>query len=157
MRPLYEVISRTPGTRGGRAVFAGTKVPVGKLMDHLDRGGTIAEFVERFPQVTADQARAACALGLEALIPTVPLEPIPVQASLLPRINGGGAIINAEELRAGQVVGRKVRCPACRNLVFRSWPEGWDSHAAKKCRGLKGRDEATRKAEFKRRFEPLFR
>ena len=62
-----------------------------------------------------------------------------------------------EALTQGKVVGRRVRCPACRTLVFKSWPEGWDSHAAKRCRGLKGRDEGARKAEFKRRYEPLFR
>ena len=157
MKPLYQVISRTPGVRSGAAVFAGTRVPVAKLLDHLDRGGTIADFVDRFPQVSPELARAACALAIEALLPTVPLEPAPVQASLLPRTNAAGVIINAEDLRAGQVAGRRVRCPACRTLVFRAWPEGWDSHAARKCRGLKGRDADGRKAEFKRRYQPLFR
>lgn len=157
MRPLYEVITRTTGIRGGLAVFSGTRIPVARLIEHLDRGGSVAEFVRRHPQLAADQARAACALALEAFVETIPIEPAGEQASLLPRTNKAGVIVNAEELRAGQVVGRRVRCPACRTLVFRSWPEGWDSHAATKCRGLQGRERANRKAEFKRRYEPLFR
>ncbi len=157
MKPLHQVMVRTPSVRRGVPVFAGTRLPVSKLIDHLDRGGTVADFLERYPQVSREIANAACALGLEALIVTVPLEPVVEQASLLPRVNGAGVIINAEELGSGQVVGRRVRCPACRGLTFKSWPEGWDSHVAKRCRGLKGRDEAARKVEFKRRYEHLFR
>ena len=157
MKALHQVMTRTAGIRGGIPVFTGTRLPVTKLIDHLDRGGTIAEFVQRFPQVSPDLLGAACALGLEALLGSVPLEPAVEQASLLPRTNSAGVVINAEELGSGQVVGRRVRCPACRSLVFKSWPEGWDSHVAKRCRGLRGRDEAGRKAEFKRRYADLFR
>lgn len=157
MRPLYQVVTRAPGIRRGAAVLAGTRVPVKALIDHLDRGGTIAEFADRYPGVPPDQVLAACALGLEALVATVPLESVAEQGSLLPRINANGAVTNALELSAGQVVGRRVLCPACRTLVFRSWPEGWDSHAAQRCRGLRGKDAPARKAEFKRRFEHLFR
>jgi uncharacterized protein (DUF433 family) len=157
VKALHQVVTRTPGIRRGTPVFAGTRLPAIKLLEHLDRGGTITEFLTRYPQVSREVANAACALGLELLLPTVPLEPTTEQASLLPRTNSAGAIINADELGAGQVVGRRVRCPACRALVFKSWPEGWDSHAARRCRGLRGRDEDARKAEFKRRFEQLFR
>ena len=157
MRALYQIVTRSPDVRRGAAVFAGTRVPVKSLIDHLDRGGTLEEFAARYPQVSKDTILAAMTLGLEALIPTVPLEPALTQGSLLPRLDPGGVIINPEELVAKQVVGRRVRCPACRALTFKSWPEGWDGHAAKRCRGLKGRDEASRKAEFKRRYEPLFR
>jgi hypothetical protein len=139
------------------AVFAGTRLPVSKLIDHLDRGGTIADFLARYPQISREVANAACALGLESLLATVPLEQAVEQASLLPRTNGAGVILNPEELGAGQVVGRRVRCPACRSLTFKAWPAGWDSHVAKRCRGLRGRDESARKAEFKRRYEHLFR
>ncbi|MBL8988955.1 MAG: DUF433 domain-containing protein [Gemmatimonadetes bacterium] len=157
MRALYQVISRAPGVRRGVAVFAGTRVPVKSLIDHLDRGGSIDEFLQRNRDLPRDTLLAACALGLESLVATVPLEPAVTQASLLPRTDAAGVIINPEELGARAVVGRRVRCPACRTLVFKSWPEGWDGHAARKCRGLKARDEASRKAEFKRRYEYLFR
>ena len=157
MRALHQVVSRAPGVRQGTAVFAATKVPVKALADHLDRGGTLEEFNRRYPQVSRDVLQAACALGLEALIATTPLEPVIEQASLLPRTDKGGTILNGEELSASLVVGRKVRCPACRTLVFKSWPEGWDAHAAQRCRGLAGTDAAARKAEFKRRYQHLFR
>jgi hypothetical protein len=79
------------------------------------------------------------------------------QRSLLPRLDAGGVVTNAEELRVDQVVGKRVRCPGCRMLVFRSWPEGWDAHAASRCRGVTGSTPEQRKAEFKRRFGQLFR
>lgn len=157
MRALYQVITRASDVRRGAAVFAGTRVPVKTLIDHLDRGGSLDDFLERNPQLVRETVLAACALGLETLVATVPLEPAIEQGSLLPRVDPDGAIVNALELGAGQVVGRRVLCPACRSLVFRAWPEGWDGHAARKCRGLKAREPGPRKAEFKRRFEHLFR
>jgi hypothetical protein len=138
-------------------VFAGTKVPIKQLIDHLDRGNSIDEFLRRFPQLPADLVSQACALGLEALVRAAPEDPVPAQASLLPRFDAKGVVVNGEELGAAQVVGRQVRCPACRDLVFKSWPEGWDGHAARRCRGLRPGDYSARKAEFKRRFEHLFR
>lgn len=156
MRPLHHVVTRAPGVLRGAAVFAGTTVPVTALIEHLDQGGTIDGFLERHPDVEPDLVLAACALGLETLIRTAPLEPAVTQASLLPRFDESGAITNAEELAARQVIGQRVRCPACRSLTFRSWPDGWDSHAATRCRGLVGDDPTARKAEFKRRFGQLF-
>jgi len=156
MRALHLVVSRTPSVRRGAPVFAGTTVPVRALIDHLDRGGDLEQFLARH-DAARDQVLAACALGLEALLETIPLDSSPPQRSLLPRTDQDGVIQNAEELEAAQVVGRRVRCPGCRGLVFQSWPGGWDSHAATRCRGLVGIDERARKAEFKRRFSSLFR
>ena len=157
MRALHQVVTRAPGVRRGTAVFAGSRIPVKALIDHLDRGGSLDEFGRRNPQVSRDILNAACALGLEALTIAIPLEAVVEQASLLPRTDDEGAIANGEELAASAVVGRKVRCPACRTLVFKSWPEGWDAHAGRRCRGLVGKDERSRKAEFKRRYQHLFR
>ncbi|MEZ4585910.1 MAG: DUF433 domain-containing protein [Gemmatimonadales bacterium] len=157
MRALHLVVSRRPSVRRGAPVFAGTSVPVRALIDHLDRGGDLEQFLARHDSVARDQALAACALGLEALLEAIPLDASPPQRSLLPRTDRDGVIQNAEELEAAQVVGRRVRCPGCRDLVFQSWPGGWDSHAATRCRGLAGADERARKAEFKRRFSSLFR
>ena len=157
MRPLHLVVTRSAAVRGGTAVFAGTRVPVRLLLEHLDRGGDLEAFLTRYPSVGRETVHAALALGLEALLRNIPLEAPVAQASLLPRVDRAGVIINAEELAAPQVVGRRVLCPACRGLAFRSWPEGWDAHAAHRCRGLSAGDAKARKAEFKRRFEALFR
>ena len=157
MRALHHVMTRSPRIRGGAPVFTGTRVPVRALMEHLDKGGDVDGFLRKFRDVPRDAVFAACALGLEVLVMQVPLDQEPEQESLLPRTDRSGAIVNAEALRANQVVGRRVRCPACRTLVFKAWPEGWDSHAARRCRGLMAQGAEARKAEFKRRFEPLFR
>lgn len=157
MRAPHQVITRAAGIRRGAAVFAGSRVPVKALIDHLDRGDTLEEFLARNPGLDRGTVLAACALGLETLVTAVPLEPAVEQGSLLPRTDVDGAIINALELGAPQVVGQRVLCPACRTLVFRAWPEGWDSHAARRCRGLTASGPEARKAEFKQRFEHLFR
>lgn len=156
MRPIHQVATRTPGVRRGAAVFAGTRVPLRALMDHLDRGGGLEEFLDRYPAVPREVALAALALGLEALEAELPLGPPPSQRSLLPRTDREGVIVNAEELTAPLVVGRRVLCPACQMLTFKAWPGGWDAHAEHRCRGLRSRDPGDRKAEFKERFRPLF-
>lgn len=157
MKALYQVVTRSVAVRRGEAVFAGTRVPVRALMEHLDRGGDVEAFLTKYPSLKRDVALAAAALGLEALLSQVPLDPGPDQGSLLPRTDKQGAVVNAVELSAHQVVGKRVLCPACRSLVFRAWPEGWDSHAATRCRGLDRGHAEDRKAEFKRRYGYLFR
>jgi hypothetical protein len=138
-------------------VFAGTRVPVSRLLEHLDRGKSLDAFLAAYPELSADVVLQALALGLEALVKEVPLERGPQQRSLLPRQDADGVIVNAEELSVGQVVGKRVRCPACRKLVFQSWPEGWDAHVATRCRGVQGSSAEARKSEFKRRYAQLFR
>ena len=41
---------------GGQPVFAGTRVPVETLFDHLEAGVSLDEFLEDFPSVTKQQA-----------------------------------------------------------------------------------------------------
>lgn len=138
-------------------MFSGTRVAVRALIDHLDRGKGLDSFLAAHPDIDRATAEQAVALGLEALLKSVPLEPAQPQASLLPRLNDNGVILNAEELSAGFVTGKRVRCPGCRSLIFRSWPEGWDAHAATRCRGISASGQEARKTEFKRRFGHLFR
>jgi uncharacterized protein (DUF433 family) len=157
VRALHQVVSRTREVRQGAPVFAGSDVPVRWLLEHLDRGKELDSFLAAHPGLQRELVQQALALGLEQLLSNVPFEAGPSQRSLLPRLDATGAIINAEELSVGQVVGKRVRCPACRMLVFRAWPEGWDAHAAMRCRGINGSDHEVRKAEFKRRFGQLFR
>ena len=41
---------------GGSIVFAGTRVPVQTLMDYLNDGYTVEEFIEFFPSVRKEDA-----------------------------------------------------------------------------------------------------
>lgn len=41
---------------GGQPVFAGTRVPVESLFDHLEAGVSLDEFLEDFPGVSRPQA-----------------------------------------------------------------------------------------------------
>ena len=43
---------------GGTVVFHGTRVPVQTLLDYLDAGESIDDFVEGFPSVTRAQVIA---------------------------------------------------------------------------------------------------
>jgi len=43
---------------GGTPVFAGTRVPVQTLLDCLEAGESIDEFLEGFPTVSRDQVTA---------------------------------------------------------------------------------------------------
>jgi uncharacterized protein (DUF433 family) len=49
------VVSRNPEIMGGTPVFAGTRVPVQTLLDYLEAGDSIDEFLEGFPSVTREQ------------------------------------------------------------------------------------------------------
>jgi len=43
---------------GGAPVFPGTRVPVQTLLDYIEAGETIDDFLEGFPSVTRDQVIA---------------------------------------------------------------------------------------------------
>ena len=49
------VVCSDPDILGGTPVFAGTRVPVQTLLDYLEAGDTIDEFLEGFPSVTRQQ------------------------------------------------------------------------------------------------------
>lgn len=44
-------LSIDPGVMGGTPVFAGTRVPVRTLVEYLEAGDTINDFLEGFPSV----------------------------------------------------------------------------------------------------------
>ena len=50
-----EIICRDPAIMGGTPVFCGTRVPVQTLLDYLEAGETIDDFLEGFPSVTRSQ------------------------------------------------------------------------------------------------------
>jgi len=52
------VVSASPDVLGGTPVFTGTRVPVEALLDYLEGGDSIDEFLEGFPSVSREQVVA---------------------------------------------------------------------------------------------------
>jgi uncharacterized protein (DUF433 family) len=52
------IISGSPDVMGGAPVFAGTRVPIQTLLDYLEAGDTIDDFLDGFPTVKRDQVIA---------------------------------------------------------------------------------------------------
>lgn len=62
------VVHSDPEILGGTPVFVGTRVPVQSLLDYLDGGDTLDEFLCQFPSVRREQAVAALELAREGLM-----------------------------------------------------------------------------------------
>ncbi len=62
-----EVVSRNPKLMNGALVFAGTRVPVEILIQHLAAGDTLDDFLDGFPTVSREQAVAYLWMTLEAV------------------------------------------------------------------------------------------
>lgn len=60
-----DVVRTDPEILGGTPVFAGTRVPVKTLLDYLEAGHPLSEFLEDFPSVTREQAISALELAKE--------------------------------------------------------------------------------------------
>jgi uncharacterized protein (DUF433 family) len=52
------IVSRSPDVMGGTAVFHGTRVPVQTLLDYLEAGESIDDFLAGFPSVTREHVIA---------------------------------------------------------------------------------------------------
>ena len=50
------LIDRNPDILGGTSVFAGTRVPVRILIEYLEAGDPLDEFLDNFPTVSRSQA-----------------------------------------------------------------------------------------------------
>lgn len=59
MKQTEPVIHSDPQIMGGTPVFVGTRVPLATLLDYLEAGQPLSEFLEDSPTVTREQARAA--------------------------------------------------------------------------------------------------
>lgn len=53
------VIIQDPEIHSGEPVFRGTRVPFQTLLDYLEGGDTLDEFLEQYPGVSREQAIAA--------------------------------------------------------------------------------------------------
>jgi len=58
-RSQCPAVERSADKLGGAWVFEGTRIPVRALLEDLDAGASIDEFVEWFPGVTREQAQQA--------------------------------------------------------------------------------------------------
>lgn len=59
MLPVTEIIVKDPDILGGTPVFRGTRVPFQALLDYLEGGQTLTEFLDDFPTVTREAAVSA--------------------------------------------------------------------------------------------------
>lgn len=62
------IISRSPDVLGGTPVFAGTRVPVQTLLDYLEGGESIDDFLDGFPSVKREQIVAFLEQAKDSLI-----------------------------------------------------------------------------------------
>ncbi|HEU4454840.1 MAG TPA: DUF433 domain-containing protein [Longimicrobium sp.] len=62
------VIHSDPEILGGTPVFVGTRVPLRNLIDYLEGGHPLEEFLDDFPSVTREQSIAALEEAKHALI-----------------------------------------------------------------------------------------
>ncbi|MBV8191282.1 MAG: DUF433 domain-containing protein [Alphaproteobacteria bacterium] len=65
------ILSRSDDVMGGTVVFHGTRVPVQTLLDYLEAGESIDEFLEGFPSVRRDQVIAFLEEAKNRLIESV--------------------------------------------------------------------------------------
>jgi uncharacterized protein (DUF433 family) len=63
MTATVPVIHRDPDILGGTPVFVGTRVPIKTLLDYLEAGDPLDEFLDHFPSVKREQAIASLELA----------------------------------------------------------------------------------------------
>jgi len=62
------LITTSPDRLSGTPVFAGTRVPVQTLLEYLEAGDSLDDFLEDFPAVSRDHAVAVLQLAKTALM-----------------------------------------------------------------------------------------
>jgi uncharacterized protein (DUF433 family) len=62
------IISTNRDVLGGAPVFSGTRVPVQTLLDYLEAGDSIDDFLEGFPTVSRDRVIAFLETAKDQLV-----------------------------------------------------------------------------------------
>lgn len=62
-----DIVSRDPEVVSGALVFAGTRVPVEVLVQHLAAGDSLDRFLDQFPGVSREQAIAYLEMTPQAI------------------------------------------------------------------------------------------
>jgi uncharacterized protein (DUF433 family) len=68
---LKGIIHSDPEIMGGTPVFVGTRVPLQNLIDYLEGGETIEDFLDGFPPVKREQAIAVIEAAKLTMLQTV--------------------------------------------------------------------------------------
>ena len=68
---LKGIIHSIPGIMGGTPVFVGTRVPLQNLIDSLEGGESIEDFMDGFPTVKREQVIAVIEAGKLTMLETV--------------------------------------------------------------------------------------
>ena len=63
-----KAVCRNPDILGGTPVFSGTRVPVRILIEHLEAGDRIDDFLDSYPTVSREQAIAVLEVAKTALL-----------------------------------------------------------------------------------------
>jgi len=70
-KELQGVIHSDPKIMGGTPVFVGTRVPLQNLIDYLEGGESVEDFLEAFPAVKRQQVIAVIEAGKLKMLETV--------------------------------------------------------------------------------------
>ena len=62
-------VERDPQRVSGAWVFKGTRVPIAALFENLEDGAPVSQFVEWFPGVSLEQARAVLEHAAQSSLP----------------------------------------------------------------------------------------
>jgi uncharacterized protein (DUF433 family) len=68
---LRGVVHSDPQIMGGTPVFVGTRVPLENLIDYLEGGESVDDFLEAFPTVKREQVIAVIEAGKLKILETV--------------------------------------------------------------------------------------
>ena len=67
---LKSIVRSDPEIMGGTPVFAGTRVPLQNLIDFLEGGESIEDFLDAFPTVKREQVIAVIEAGKVKILET---------------------------------------------------------------------------------------
>jgi len=68
VKTVQPAVHSDPNIMGGTPVFVGTRVPFQTLLDYLEAGQPLTDFLDDFPTVSREQAIAALEQAKDALL-----------------------------------------------------------------------------------------
>jgi uncharacterized protein (DUF433 family) len=71
LEELKGIVHSDPEIMGGTPVFVGTRVPLQNLIDYLEGGESIEDFLDGFPTVKREQAIAVIEAGKLAVLESI--------------------------------------------------------------------------------------